>query len=595
MGSRALLFAALLCVAPTGLAAQGGEALRQAEAALVRGDAVSAKIALDQAASAGASAADLAALRGEAALMTGDMDEARKFLSPARLSGTYRVRGLRVLARLEQAEGNIPAAANALELALKAGGDKADIWTDVARLRYAAGNHAGAFEAIDYAAGLDDAGAGTLLYKAQLVRDAQGLRSSLPWFERAVELAPDDATALGEYAATLADMGRATDAVTVTRQILARDRRNAQAFFIQAVIAARAQKHGLARRLLSRAGDALENRPATLLVGGLLENRGGASRLATERLFDLFEIAPDVAAAELADALLVDGDGVELAARFEGGVAVRQASPALAWRLVRSAEQQGDVAGAATAFDTAAQWSWGGAVRRGSGAAIGRLAAASASSPGQIDTSASYIRALVAGRQPARALEVARDLGRRHPSNFDARLALGDAALASGNAAEAVEAYTAAAAIRRGPQLVRKLALANLDNGNAMAAKAVLADYIREYPLDRDVPTFLGTLMVREGDAGGAAALLKATWPEARRDPLGLSRLAWAQLYAGDGEAALRNAQTAYRMQRSSLPAAMVLAAALEQSGGSADTVRALRAKAGDLSVDEALRPLFAL
>lgn len=595
MRPRAALAVALLWIASGAMASPAGDALTQAETALSRGDGLAAETALERAAKAGASSGDIAALRGEAAFLQGDIEEARRYLVPARLNGPYRVRGLRVLARVEQQHGDIDAAAAALQLALRSAGDRADIWTDIARLRYAAGNHTGAIEAIDLAVGLDDAGPAALLYKGQLVRDATGLKAALPWFERALEQAPDDMVVMGEYAATLADLGRASDALDMTRRMLELDRRSAQAFFVQALIAARAQKYALARRLMARTGDTLEDWPAAMLLSGILETRSGASRLGSEKLFDLYDIAPALASDALAEALLADGDPVELEARFKRLSAVRQTSPVLAWQLVRSAEQRGDYGEAARAFDTAAAWSWGGAVRRGQASEIARWSGAYAADPANIGIAAAYVRSLVAGNRSGQALSVARDLVRVHPGNYASQLALGDAALANGDPRRALDAYRVAASIRRGPQLARKLALAHLDAGDIGGARSVLARYIEQNPLDREVPTFLGTLMLRTGDAAGAAQLLKATWPEARRDPLGLARLAWAQLQSGDGEAALANARIAYAMQRSSVAAAIVLAAALEAAQSDPGAIAALRAKTRGASLDDALQPLFAL
>lgn len=593
--ARKSLIVALVLSASAAIASPDTDALRSAETALSRGDTIAAQANLRGALGNGASKADIAALMGESALLQGDTQEARRWLLPADLKGTYRVRGLRALARLEQREGNLNAAADALKLALATSGDRADIWTDIARLRYSAGNHNGAIEAIDFAIGLDEPSVDALLYKAQLVRDSEGLRAALVWVDQAEQLAPDDMAVLGEYAATLCDVGRASEALEFTRRMLKIDPRNSRAFFIQAIIAARAGKSALARRLYARTDQAFADLPAGMLLSGMLEQRAGASRVGSEQLFDLFEIAPQIAAPELAAALLSDGDAVEVNARFSGAIDTGKASPAVAWQLVRGFEQLGERGASARTFDRAVQWSWGGAVLQDDADQLDSIGRAYEADPANIDTATAYVQTLIGARQDERALSVARELAGRHPGNYYSRLALGDAALASGNAEQAEYSYKAAAEIRKGPLLARKLALALLDRRNVTGAQAMLADYIAQHPLGRDIPTLLGTLLLREGKAEAAARLLNATYPEARRDPLGLARLAWAQLRSGDTETAEKNARAAYAMQRSSVVAAMVLAATLETGGGNAEAIRTLRAKRGSISPKAALAPLFAL
>ncbi len=68
----------------------------------------------------------------------------------------------------------------------------------------------------------------------------QGLVASLPWFEKGLKAAPDDLSLLGEYAATLGEIGRAKDMLRVTRHMIELDGENPRAFYLQAVLAARA-------------------------------------------------------------------------------------------------------------------------------------------------------------------------------------------------------------------------------------------------------------------------------------------------------------------------------------------------------------------
>src|SRR5690606_30187586 len=101
-----------------------------------------------------------------------------------------------------------------------------------------------------------------LHFMGQLVRDSRGLRAGLGWFARGVVENPEDLLLLKDYAATLGELGRTKDMLRITRAMIALDPDNADAFFLQAVMAARAGKLNLARRLMWRTGDAYDEVPA---------------------------------------------------------------------------------------------------------------------------------------------------------------------------------------------------------------------------------------------------------------------------------------------------------------------------------------------
>ena len=86
----------------------------------------------------------------------------------------------------------------------------------------------------------------------------------LPWFERALQVSPNDVPVLEEYGATLGEAGRYADMLAQARKIISLDNNNARAFYMQSVIAARAGNVDLARRLLPRFGGNFGDMPGPL-------------------------------------------------------------------------------------------------------------------------------------------------------------------------------------------------------------------------------------------------------------------------------------------------------------------------------------------
>src|SRR3546814_11393120 len=75
--------------------------------------------------------------------------------------------------------------------------------------------------------------------------------------------------ALIEDAATLGDLGRMRAMLAVTRRAIAADPADPRAYYLQAVLAARAGRFDLARGLLQKTGGTLNGMHAVLLLGGM--------------------------------------------------------------------------------------------------------------------------------------------------------------------------------------------------------------------------------------------------------------------------------------------------------------------------------------
>ena len=149
---------------------------------------------------------------------------------------------------------------------------------------------------------------------------------------------------LGEYAATLGDLGRGREMLAASRKLLTRDARNARGLLLQAQLAARAGDNGLARSLLGKTGGQLKNLPGKMLLSGILELRAHNNLLAIEALEPLVARQPgNVQAQELlANAYYASGDAKMVVRRFAALAARSDASPYLLTLVARAHEILGN-------------------------------------------------------------------------------------------------------------------------------------------------------------------------------------------------------------------------------------------------------------
>lgn len=502
-------------------AAPSVSALAEASAALERGDGIAAEVAARRALDAGMPCGEVAALIGEAELLQGDLGDARDWLGAAEFSAATRERGFHALGRLEMVEGDLAAAGRAFDQALASSPGSARLWVDIGRLRYRAGQHYLAVEAAAKAIALGPDEPRALEFQAQLTRDAEGVVTALPWFARALERAPRDLGLLGEYAATLGEAGRHEDMLRVARRMVEIDPRHPRAYYLQAVLAARAGRDYLARRLLARTNGAYDDLPAGLLLDGVLELRAGNAALAAERFDDLARLQPDNALAPLllGRALLAHGEANEVVARLGAAADRPDASPYLLALVGRAHEQLGRRRDAARYLDRAGE----------AGPATVGVLAASKESLAEV----SEIRAALERGRAVEALALARQLSARYPDSIDVEILAGDVALLAGDATEALAAYRRAATVRRDFALVERMAAAHGKLGREDAAMGEVSGYLARNPRSLPAARLLGKMLERRGDARGAGMLLAyardlggGTAPEGGRVAATLARLA---------------------------------------------------------------------
>lgn len=538
------LVAAIAAISP-GLSAQtGGAADRIAKARqdISKGDGVAAQIHLQQAMEAGAPREQVAAYLGEAHLLLGEPDRAREWLGPAQFSRTTAVRGFRALARLEIARGDLPAAGAAYDRVLELAPENADVWVDIGRLRYLGGERRLAFDAAQHALKLDANNARALTFRGIMARDREGYAQAIPWFERALGRDPKDLEAMGEYAATLGEQGRMRDMLAMTRRMLKVDRDNSRAFYLQAMLAARAGDTALARRLLLRLDPRAAEQPAAVLLLAVLQIRDGAFLVAAENLQKLVRRQPGNAQARdaLARALYLAGEYGLVISDNAAAAGAPEASAYLLTLVARAHEAMGRRDLAAPLLDRAA------------------LAQRPAVSPARFGSDLGAL--LAQGDIAAAEARIAGDLAVA-PGLAPVQIRAGDVALFVGDAARAVELYSGVVDDDFSPRNVVRLREAYRQTGQTAQADSLVRDLYAARPHD-PVATRLA-LVPLAGGADVAATVERAE----------------ALLRAGDGVAAQAAARQAYVLQPSSPRATEAWRKALNASGADKAALRALTQK----------------
>jgi predicted Zn-dependent protease len=518
---------------------------------------------------------------GEAWLQQGDLKRAREWLGAGAFAAGSEVQGLRMLARLERADGNPGAAGPIYDRALAIAPDDANLWVDIAHWRYAGGEHLQSIDAVDRALRSDPQHPQALLLRGQMVRDSFGPAAALPWFEAALARAPDNVLMLGEYAATLGEADRATDMLTVLRRLHELDSANPQGYFLQAVLAARARRYDVARGLLNRIEGPTLDQPATRLLQGALALEAGNTAQAIDVLDRLARRQPANQRVRnlLARALLESGDSAEVVRRFGALAARRDASAYLMLVVARAHELLGQRDLAAPLIDRAA------------GEPAGQVVATDETFDGiPAPGLAGPMRAMLGSGQTAAALVFAARLRSGNPGSGDVLALAGDALAAAGRPGEAMAMYNQATRVRLNDDLLLRMQVALAQSGQAARQDALLEQYHGGNPGSALAARLLATKAAQRADWQASRALLELLVARGQdRDVRLLCDLSFAQLQAGDAGAAAQTAARAFRLQPASLVATQAYAISLAKAGEQPKTARSLLEKARRLGGDNPL------
>jgi predicted Zn-dependent protease len=561
----ALCFSLVLTTATpvaVGEISRADKLIGQGRKAIARGDGIDAEMKLRAALEQGAAPPEVNAYMGEALLAQSRRDRARPYLARGEFTEASAAEGWRALGLLERLDGNLPASGRAYDRALAITPNDAGLWVEVGRLRYAGGEHLLAIEAADRALELDGNNVRALEFRGQLVRDRYGLLAAIPWFERAITHDPKDVSVLLEYAATLGELGHASECLTITRRVLELSPKNPRAFYLQAVLAARAGNYGLARGLLARTKGKLDDQPAVLILRGITEIAADNPEAAAEALEAALRLRPDNMHARelLLRAIVMAGQYRYAILRFADDVADGDASPYMLTTVARAWEVLGDRQHAGELLDQAARPRAAQLRVLGESGRIGQL--------------------LHLG-QTGEAQVAAEALRRSDPGFYDAQALAGDVQLAMGHAAEAQERYALASQIRLPESLFQRRFAAYAMAHDLKGARELVAAYLGQNPTSRPALRAAAELAVGAGDLGRARTILAWLRNNGGEGDVDLrADLAMAEAGTGDLAAARENALAAYRLQRSNPLAAQALGYSYAASGDYAPQAQALLDKA---------------
>jgi cellulose synthase operon protein C len=485
-------------------------------------------------------------------LKNGDPQRALVEASANRVDPRFAAAAARVRAQALAALGDIMGAGREFENSAAMDPNVPELWTDIARYRYQNGNIVGAQQAGARAAELNPRNTDALLLMADLVRGQYGPLAALPWYERTIEVDPDNMAALRELAATQGDVGRTIAMLATTRKMLTLDPTNADAFYLQAVLAARSGDYDLARSLFYRTGEKLREVPAAMLLGATLALESGNEEQAIAQLAHLLERQPNnVQAKRLLGAAYVRlGDPQSAIDALRAMAAAPGADSYTLAMLGRAYEAQDDRATAATYLDRAASPVLGEPAPFGMSEDFAILTREASSKDATV--AVPRISQMLANGQTAAALAQAEVLRNANQGTPAAHMLVGDTLIAMNRPADAIGPFQRAADIHFSEPIAMRMIDAHKRAGDEAGALRVLDIFLQQNP--RSVPALLlaSEHFVAAGQWDPAEIVLTGL-----RARLGnasgavLDNLGWVWFNKGSTEKALEAAAAAYALSPS--------------------------------------------
>ncbi|MBB6424804.1 tetratricopeptide repeat protein [Sphingopyxis sp. JAI128] len=528
------------------------ERVELARVAIRLGDGVGAEAAVKGALAAGAKEAALRPLLARAYAMQGASARALQTIDAGPIIPEMIGEAAWVAGDVHLENGDLGAAREAYDRAVHELPRDAALWVDVARFRDANADTLGARDAVDYAIELNKANSAALAFKANLVRTEDGLNASLDWYDRALAADPDNADALIEQAATLGDLGRYRDMLAALRHAATLVPRDPRLFYLQAVLAARADNYRLARSLLQRTRGELDDQPSFMLLSAIVELELGGEAVAATWADRLITQQPQnfsahriLAAANWADG---DADGA-----IEALAPIVDRPDADSWSLLlaaRAASELGRGGEAADYLARAAMLTRGEAVPFAANNDYGLLTMAADNAPLDPAKVIPAISADISSGNSSSAIERAMRLRDANRGVADAHILLGDAALAGGRYELAVQAYRAARDLDAGERTTLRLANALFRAGDVAGSGAAILALRDSQPSSIAADRLAGHLaMDLERWDQAIAHFERVRSRIGNRDVVILRELARAWAAKDDDRRALPLIDRAYRLQ----------------------------------------------
>lgn len=523
-----------------------------ARVALRLGDGVGAEAVVKAALAAGGDGAVLRPLLARAYAMQGDGARALQAIDAGPIAPAMIGEAAWVAGNVHLDKGDLGAARDAYDRAVRELPRESALWVDVARFRDANADTLGARDAVDYAIELDEANSAALALKANLVRTKDGLTAALPWYDAALAANPDDAGALIDQAATLGDLGRYRDMLASLRRAASLVPGNPRLYYLQAVVAARAGNYLLARSLLQRTRGQMDDQPAFMLLSAIVELQLGGEAVAASWADRLLAEQPhNITAHRIAVAAnWADGDS-DSAADALAPIAAR--ADADSWTLLmaaRVAAEQGKADASAGYLARAAALTRGEAAPFGGTDNYGLLAIGADAEPLNPAKAIPAIAAEMASGNSARAIARAVRLRDANRGVADAHILLGDALLSGGEFVRAVESYRKARDLDAGERTTLRLANALYRAGDAAGSGAAILALRDSQPSSIAADRLAGHLaMDMENWDRAIAHFERVRRRIGDRDVVILRELARAWAAKGEGDRALPLIADAYRLQ----------------------------------------------
>ncbi|MET4898528.1 tetratricopeptide repeat protein [Sphingomonadaceae bacterium jetA1] len=520
-----------------------------ARTSLLLDEGVTAAAALDRAQAAGVPLSRTLAMRVESLILQGDLEGAQDAVD--RMPEVSDADMRRARARLVQArEGNDRKVRAILAALVTAYPGDARGWTDLGRSRFGAGDMSGAAAAAQRAVALAPADPAALTLRGEIVRARYGLIAALPWFRAALQRDAYYHPALIKYAATLGDNGQASAALAASRAALVSRPGSPQAYFIQAVIAARAGRYGLAQHLLQLTGGRLRRVPAGELLEGALAYAQGRPQLAVRAWGRLVTMQPmNVAARQLLAAAQIDTGDRAAASATLSPIVARPDAEGYALRLAARAAAGRDDGAAAGLLDRAARGQPGRSTVFLPDQSAADLLAQAAQTPDDPTYAIAVLRALASTGRGAVAVARAQALVRASPGAPAAQLALGDVLSGVGRMPEAITAYARAADLTFDEPTMLRLVEGYGRTARTRDAAVGLGLYLSQNPQSVAARRLLGQWQLRAGTWDAAIETLEGLRVQMGSHDVALIRdLALAYAGAGDGVVARRYGALAYRL-----------------------------------------------
>jgi tetratricopeptide (TPR) repeat protein len=402
------------------------------------------------------------------------------------------------------------------------------------------------------------------------VRSQYGFIAALPWLEGSLAINPNDVPLLEEYAATLGELGRARDMLKIVRKIISLNGKNGRAYYMQAVIAARAGDYALAQRILALAGSQVNEMPGALLVSGISEYQLGNYHRAADILERLVVAQPNNLEARklLARAKQSAGENFDALDAIKPLVDRGQADSYSAMIAARAFEATGEREKAVGGLAESSR----AAVRKTASIAPAlslRMAEQGAQkNPNNAAYAIPYIRALMLEGMPDQALAEAKKLQAANPGVPESHILTGDIQVARGQYTAAIDDYKHAKQINFSEGVMLRLVDSYRRLNQGGNARNILSEFTMFNPNNLSAQRLAAYIMLDEGRWVEAVPLLeKLRARVGYNDSILNANIARAYSGSGKHDDAIFNAETAYRIDPANPMVTLVFAQVLLKSG----------------------------